>query len=348
MLNSMSKKEVCSMYFDLEFKSVFGKYFVSFYKEQQALGFSAKGKIMFLKVFDNYFYSRGFTSTFISESIYNEMITYLTEEEGRDKYRYSQMFAQVMKYMARLGNPVYIPRVRKHPKNRYIPYIYTHDEISRIFEASNLLRIKRAHNRAMIIIMPALIRMLYSTGIRVGEALALLNEDVDFERKTITLKVTKNRQPRIAPINSSLDSILKQYIKFRNKTKISGIDAPSSPFFTNTLGEPCTVQAVRFRFVEILNLAGIKYKGCFQGPRVHDLRHTACVHAMVKMVKSGKDIYCAMPYIAAYMGHRSLESTNYYLRLTAEMYPDIIEACKGIDELLNSSVYDNINFEDNE
>lgn len=336
------------MYFDLEFKSVFGKYFVSFCKERQALGLSTKGKIMFLKVFDNYFYNRGFTSTFVSEAIYNEMITYLTEEEGRNKYRYSQMFAQIMKYMARLGNPVYIPQVCKCPKSRYIPYIYTHDEISRIFEASNRIRIKRANNRVMVIIMPALIRMLYSTGMRLGEALALLNEDVDFDRKIINIKVTKNGHPRIAPINTSLDSVLKQYIKFRNRTKVPGIDAPSSPFFTNILGEPCAIHAVDQRFIEILKLAGIKYKGYFQGPRVHDLRHTACVHAMVKMVKSGKDIYCAMPYIAAYMGHRSLESTNYYLRLTAEMYPDIIEACKGVDGLLDSPIYDNINFEDYE
>lgn len=67
---------------------------------------------------------------------------------------------------------------------------------------------------------------------------------------------------------------------------------------------------------------------------------------MVKLVKEGKDIYCVMPYIAAYMGHKRLESTNNYLRLTQEIHPDIIKATKAIDKLFDDSVYGNFNFED--
>ena len=67
---------------------------------------------------------------------------------------------------------------------------------------------------------------------------------------------------------------------------------------------------------------------------------------MERMVREGKDIYCAMPYIAAYMGHRRLESTNSYLRLTQEMYPDLIKTTMPIDRLFDNTVYDNLNFED--
>lgn len=67
---------------------------------------------------------------------------------------------------------------------------------------------------------------------------------------------------------------------------------------------------------------------------------------MGRMVKEGKDIYCAMPYIAAYMGHKRLESTNNYLRLTQEVYPDIMKATRSIDKLFDDSVYDKSNFED--
>ncbi|WP_459998971.1 hypothetical protein [Paradesulfitobacterium aromaticivorans] len=32
----------------------------------------------------------------------------------------------------------------------------------------------------------------------------------------------------------------------------------------------------------------------------------------------------ALPYLAAYMGHTDFRATQYYLRLTADLYPDLI------------------------
>lgn len=31
-----------------------------------------------------------------------------------------------------------------------------------------------------------------------------------------------------------------------------------------------------------------------------------------------------LPYLSAYMGHSDFRATQYYLRLTADLYPDII------------------------
>jgi hypothetical protein len=41
-------------------------------------------------------------------------------------------------------------------------------------------------------------------------------------------------------------------------------------------------------------------------------------------VLSGKELTNLMPYLAAYMGHTDFRGTQYYLRLTADLYPDII------------------------
>ena len=48
------------------------------------------------------------------------------------------------------------------------------------------------------------------------------------------------------------------------------------------------------------------------------------VHAMRKLVMGGKDIYVTSPILSAYLGHKSLAATEKYLRLTAEVYPDIV------------------------
>lgn len=341
----MSREEVIFMC-KQNFKSSLGKYFQAYHDEQLALCLSASDKLKRLKVFDNYFFKKNEASVFLTETVVKEMLDYLVNEENRDRYRYTSTFSMFAKYLVRLGIPCYIPSVGKMPKSNYIPYIYTHDEMNRIFKAADSLRNKKHHNRSILIIMPALIRLLYSTAIRLGEALSLQNKDVDFEHHSITLNNTKNGCQRIAPINASMEKILKTYISYRNRLRVKNISAPNSPFFVNLLGQPCTNHAVLTRFVEILHMADIEYKGNHQGPRIHDLRHTACVHTMIKMSKDGKDIYCTLPNIAAYMGHKEYSSTYKYLRLSKEMYPDIINISYCLCNTLDRTIYKNVTFDE--
>ncbi|NLC03829.1 MAG: hypothetical protein GX787_06050 [Tissierellia bacterium] len=54
------------------------------------------------------------------------------------------------------------------------------------------------------------------------------------------------------------------------------------------------------------------------------ISHTFAVHALEKMVAEGRDIYCALPILSTYLGHRGLESTEKYLRLTTEAHESVI------------------------
>ncbi len=60
--------------------------------------------------------------------------------------------------------------------------------------------------------------------------------------------------------------------------------------------------------------------------RFHELRHTFSVHCLKKWILAGKDMNAALPVLSAYLGHKDLSGTQDYLRLTADMYPDIIKA----------------------
>ena len=76
----------------------------------------------------------------------------------------------------------------------------------------------------------------------------------------------------------------------------------------------------------ILPAAGIKRKADNTGPRIHDLRHTFACHSLDKMVHEGIDPFCGLPYLSTYLGHKGIESTEKYLRLTADHFEKIIEA----------------------
>jgi integrase/recombinase XerD len=57
--------------------------------------------------------------------------------------------------------------------------------------------------------MPVLLRLLYSTGIRIGEALSLTEEDINLAENYLRVKDSKNGKHRIIPISNSLVSVCK-------------------------------------------------------------------------------------------------------------------------------------------
>ena len=64
--------------------------------------------------------------------------------------------------------------------------------------------------------------------------------------------------------------------------------------------------------------------------RLDFLRHTFAVHSLVQMVRCGLDLYYSLPLLSTFLGHKSLNATEQYVRLTAEMYPDLLREEKGV------------------
>jgi integrase/recombinase XerD len=60
------------------------------------------------------------------------------------------------------------------------------------------------------------------------------------------------------------------------------------------------------------------------GPHPHSLRHGFAVANLRRWAQGGSDLAAVVPYLACYMGHADLRGTQYYLRLTADAYPDVI------------------------
>ena len=42
------------------------------------------------------------------------------------------------------------------------------------------------------------------------------------------------------------------------------------------------------------------------------------------------DMYCALPLLSTYLGHASVSATGQYVRLTQDMFPEIIEKANAI------------------
>ena len=202
--------------------------------------------------------------------------------------------------------------------------------MSAIFDACDSLRLYDGHMTTIQFIIPSIIRLLYGTGLRISEALSLKNRDVDLEKRSILIRKAKNGEERLVPLSDSLAKVLEQYLKYRDQIPVPHISDANGFFFISPNGTYCRSGSVYKRFRKVLSEAGIPHRGDHKGPRVHDLRHTFAVRSMVKMVRSGMDLYYSLPILSVFLGHKSLGSTEHYARLTAEVYPDLLKDQKGI------------------
>jgi integrase len=232
---------------------------------------------------------------------------------------------QFGKYLKERGYEVQaLPPPGRRNSEMFTPYIFTHEEISRLFEASDAVR-PIAQSRNMHKILPVLIRLLYACGLRISEAVSLRCQDVDLESGILTVRESKNGKDRLIPVSASMLTRLREY----RDTVIAWAGGDDFFFMApdRTMLSPNTVYQ---RFRRILWAAGIPYGGKGNGPRLHDVRHTFAVHTLQQWAESGKDLTAMLPVLSAFMGHNSFRSTSRYLRLTAEVYPDVVKRVEEI------------------
>lgn len=313
-----------------EYYSIFAAYITDFLKMKAALGVNLHNYNYFFEEFDRFFIENNVHDLHITENLITAWSAIRINDHKRTLYAKHSCLTQFCRYLCHLGIECYIPRLPKRPPTDYTPYIFSHDEISKIFAAIDKTELKVKHMTTFLIAAPALFRFLYCTGVRIGEALSIKNENVDLEKNVIVLKKTKNKMHRIVPVNPSLKIVLEDYVAYRNKMPVADIGKEDKLFFVNCIGRCINKVGVLARFREILKSCQIPYMGKNKGPRVHDLRHTFAVHSLHQMVGNGMDIYCALPILSVFLGHRNVYDTEWYVRMTQEIFPGLVRAQEDI------------------
>lgn len=209
----------------------------------------------------------------------------------------------------------------KSPPRDFAPHIYTDDEIRRYFDAVDSYTTEK--NRYHSIQIPILFRLLYCCGTRIGETLMIRKKDVDLEAGVILLSETKNEKERYIVLSDELLSLMKS---FAAKTFYLLLD--EEYIFRNYKGGRLHKDSVYNIHRRLLQMAGIPYLGEGNGPRIHDWRFTFAVNSFKYMSDNDIDMYVALPILSTYMGHGSIFATEYYLKMTQELFPSITEKMK--------------------
>jgi len=147
----------------------------------------------------------------------------------------------------------------------------------------------------------AILELLYSSGLRVGELVSLRREDLSLEEGTV--RVTgKGRKVRIVPLGGKAAEALRGYLGTRGP-RASGSGSPADGIlFRNLRGGPLTARSVARILGAAMARAGL---GRHLSP--HGIRHTFATH----LLESGADLRA----IQEMLGHASLSTTQRYARV---------------------------------
>jgi len=281
-------------------------------------GTDYKSQAQLLGYFDRFLLDQHLSEPRITREITERYLISLSPLAPRSRSNRFCVVRQLCEYLTRSDPLGYVPEPLRvvHSHGAHQPYIYSSSEIQALLgEASQLppAHSLRPHT------YQTLLGVLYSTGIRIGEALALNLEHFHIPEQRLHIAEGKFRKARWVPLSPSTCQALEHYV--RKRVQINP-RSPDSPLLLNQrsrrLHHPTVNQAFRY----LLRQCGIRHSK-HTGPRIHDLRHSFAVHRLLAWYRDGGDVNARLPWLATYMGHVDIHSTQVYLQPTAELIEQV-------------------------
>jgi integrase len=285
---------------------------------KRTVGYKYDADATHLKRFDRFTLEKYPYTTVLTKEIVLDWCSKKTYEAQANQCSRASVIRQFGKYLDSIEVEAYIIPKGYYPREKqYTPHIYSVDELTRFFAQTD-----KCHYSCECpyrhLIMPVVFRMIYMCGLRVSEARLLKVGDVDLEKGILTINHSKKDNSRLVPMSDSLAQRCRLYSK-----KVHPFPIQEDYYFPALDGKPMTVGNVYKNFRRFLWRAGISHGGRGCGPRVHDFRHVYAVHCLKKWAEQELDLTTYLPVLKTYMGHDSFQDTAYYLRLTADVFPNI-------------------------
>lgn len=199
---------------------------------------------------------------------------------------------------------------------RQRPYIYSEAEIASIIAAAKALP---SIYGLRGLTCSTLFGLIAATGLRISEALALDDDDLDAGDGVLRVRRGKLGRERLLPLDPTVMAQLVAYAAERDRLLGRAADA----FFVTDKGTRLTDCSARYNFARACQQIGLRadqhYCRHGRGPRIHDLRHTFAVRTMINWYRAGKDPAREMIRLTTYLGHADPDNTFWYLEAVPEL-----------------------------
>ena len=246
----------------------------------------------------------------------DQMLAWATLPSGADPNWLAQRLSVVRgfaAYLHTLDPAVEVPPADLLPARpqRATPYLYSAGDIAALMAAASTLR---SPLRAAT--YQTLIGLLAVTGLRVGEAIRLDRDDIDWNQGLLIVRNSKFGKSREIPLHETAVRALRDYSRERDQL----YRAPSVPaVFISTAGTRLLYCNVNWTFLRLVHRAGLKPRSGSCRPRLHDLRHSFAVRTLLEAHQSGSDVKVRLSLLSTYLGHVDPGATYWYLSAAPEL-----------------------------
>lgn len=228
------------------------------------------------------------------------------------------LYVRVREHTTEVPPLTLLPYSHQRPK----PYIYSDDEISRLITAAKALPCRKGLRGLTYF---TLFSLIWVTGLRISEALAIDREDVNCTNQLLTIRNAKFGKSRLIPVHVSTSNALAHYACSRDQI-FPDVQSPS--FFLSTLGNRPTSAIAQLTFRQLCSKIGIRNTNHGKRPRIHDMRHSFAVKSLIDIYKRDNDVEQAVYSLSVYMGHVGPSSTYWYFSAV----PELLElACNRLE-----------------
>lgn len=178
-------------------------------------------------------------------------------------------------------------------KSKYIPFIIDDSLFKKICNYIDETSKCEIDNYKYI--YPVLYRLLYSTGIRINEALSLEIGDLDTSSNRIIINNSKNNKSRIIVISDSMRNVLEKYLSLVNPQK----------YLFEYKNNKINYSTIQKQLKYICNYFNLKIT-------FHDFRHSMATNSFKILLSKGYTEKEILYYLHLYLGHKTINETEYY------------------------------------
>ena len=299
-------------------ESCLAESFHRFIQLRQLSGTDYHTQARLLLYFDRFLVAQKVTGSQLTRQIVEAYEKTLSHLKPRVRGNRMCVVRQLCAYLSQSDPHTYVPEASRTPSSQasFVAYIYTEDEVRALLTAASRLTPLGALRGPTY---QTLLGLLYTTGIMIGEAIALKLADFHRDDALLYIEEGKFRKSRWVPLSPSTGAALSCYVDRRRQTKPNTADAP---LFLNQCGRRLQHCTVNHCWHDLLRQCGITCQA-HSGPRLHDLRHSFAVHRLLAWYRDGRDINARLPWLATYMGHVDIRSTQVYLQPTTELLEQV-------------------------
>ncbi len=197
----------------------------------------------------------------------------------------------------------------KFRKERRLPKTLTKSEIAELLKTATAERNSAKTNTEILRTSRnlALIDVLISTGIRIGEASAISLDDIIASEKTLLIH-GKGRKQRLIYISCDETwNNLNKWINIRKEMNIS-----TDKLFVNKTGNQLGIHGIEYIYKRVKENAGIN-----PSSTPHHLRHTFATN----LLSNGADLRS----VQELLGHSSVAITEIYTEITAQRKKEVLD-----------------------